>query len=445
MKTIKASVKGMTCSSCEVLIERKLKNVPGVKKATVSLAKKEAEVECEDNVTLDQLQYPLQGTYVLSESDHRSEQATAGRKSWSEIGAVVVVLAGMYLLFKEFDLLPQGLGITDNMSYGFVFLIGLIAATSTCLAVSGGLLLGIAAKYNEKYPHLNGWQKFRPHISFNIGRIVSYTVLGAAIGLVGSALTISPKITGIITIGASMVMIVVGVQLLHIFPGLNRFQIKMPKFLAHKLHDSSENGTGSYQSSFLFGAATFFLPCGFTQALQLYVLGKGDPLIGGLTMLAFSLGTMPSLVGVGFFSSFLKGEWKRYFTTFSAVLIVVLGVWNISSGLALTGTTFFNTPSAGDATGAVIAEGKQIVEMAVQGLNYVPDRFTIKKGVPVEWRINGKGAQGCAQTLSVPQLGITERLSKAQDTIITFTPDTSGKIRFTCGMGMAGPGVFEVI
>ena len=162
---------------------------------------------------------------------------------------------------------------------------------STCLAVSGGLLLAIAAKYNEKNPLVSGWQKFKPHIFFNVGRIVSYTLLGGAIGALGSIFTISSAAAGIITILASIIMIFMGLQLLGIFPWLNGIQIKMPKFLAHKIYDASSQKAGK-TSSFLFGAATFFLPCGFTQALQLYVLGTGDFVTGALTMLAFSIGTL---------------------------------------------------------------------------------------------------------------------------------------------------------
>jgi len=466
MKTIIASVKGMTCTSCEVLIERKLKNVPGVEQVKVSRAKEEAEITCDEKVTLEQLQYVLKDKgYALyekksgSSASENSPSASLSsalflrdKERWSEIGAVVVILIGAFILLKQLDLLPKNIGVTDGMSYGFVFLIGLVAAASTCLAVAGGLLLSISAKYQEKYPHLSRREKFIPHISFNAGRILSYTILGGAIGWIGSALTLSGTITGTITIVASVFMILIGLQLLGVFPWLQRFQLKMPKFLAHKMYDASSAGKPSSRASFLFGAATFFLPCGFTQALQLYVLGKGDAVTGALTMLAFSLGTLPSLLSIGAFSSFAKGKTLRYFTTFSAVLVIVLGVYNIPSGLTLTGANTFFLSSAADggdgSTGIApspIAEGKQIVNMKVNGLDYSPSRFTVKAGVPIEWHVDGRGAQGCAQILSLRQMGITERLSRDKDTIITFTPEKTGTLQFSCGMGMAGPGFFDVI
>ena len=458
MKTLNLKVDGMTCASCEVIIERNLRKVSGVEKVHVSRAKEEAEIKCSDDVSIAQLQDAVKEKgYLLSVKDNLGDNAGSSanksfilkdKQRYSEIGAVVVMIIGLYILLKQTDLLPQNLGVTDNMSYGFIFILGLVAAMSTCLAVSGGLLLAIAAKYNEKNPLASGWQKFKPHIFFNVGRIISYTLLGGAIGALGSIFTISPAAAGIITILASVIMIIMGLQLLGIFPWLNNVQIKMPKFLAHKIYDAGSQKTGK-TSAFLFGAATFFLPCGFTQALQLYVLGQGDFTTGALTMLAFSIGTLPSLAGIGVFSSFAKGSFKQYFTTFAAVLVIFLGVINFAPGYNLTGAVIAlptgDNPLGDNVPGDIpLVDGKQVINMAVNGFDYSPDTFTLKKGVPVEWRIDGKGAQGCARIISVPALGIMEQLSSDVKTI-EFTPQKTGKIKFSCGMGMAGPGFFEVI
>ncbi len=456
MKKLNLKVKGMTCSSCEVLIERNLKKVPGVERVKVSRAREQAEVECADAVQLQQLQeavkekgYTLYASNDPIENPPKSSFMLKDKERLSEIGAVLVVIIGAYILLRQFDLFPKSLGVTDNMSYGFIFLIGLVAATSTCLAVAGGLLLAVAGKFNEKYPHLTGWQKFKPHMSFNIGRIFSYTLLGGLIGLFGSVLTISPKVTGIITILASALMIILGLQMLHLFPWLNKIQLKMPKLIAHKLYDAShqEQRSTSNATSFLFGASTFFLPCGFTLALQLYVLGKGDFVTGALTMLVFSLGTLPSLAGIGAFSSFAKGNVLRHVMTFSAVLVIILGLFNMPNGLALTGASISlesNAPSQ-LAEDTNIIGGKQIVSMAVNSLDYVPSRFTIVEGIPVEWHIDGTRAEGCAQVISVPSLGITEFLPRDKEKVITFTPQETDTIKFSCSMGMAGPGVFTVV
>ncbi|MDP3733921.1 MAG: sulfite exporter TauE/SafE family protein [Nanoarchaeota archaeon] len=454
MKKIKLNVTGMTCSSCEVLIERNLKKVPGVEKVNVSQAKECAEVECADDVQIQQLQDAVKekGYILYASNDHIKNPSKASfiiknKERYSEIGSVLVIMIGAYILLRQLDYLPKGLGVTENMSYGFIFVIGLVAATSTCLAVAGGLLLTVAAKFNERYPHLTAAQKFKPHLYFNSGRIIGYTLFGGMIGLLGSVLTLSPKVTGIITIIASLLMIIMGLQLLNIFPWLNKIQLKMPKFIAHKIYDAENQGLPAKSSSFLFGTATFFLPCGFTQALQLYVLGTGDFMTGAATMFAFSLGTLPGLLSISAFSAFAKGNFQRYVMTFSAVLIIILGIFNISSGATLTGAVIslpLNEKIDQDFE-PVLVDGKQVVNLKVNGLDYFPDKFTIKKGVPVQWNIDGKDAQGCAQIITVPKLGITEQLQRDKTTTIEFTPQQAGKLTFTCSMGMAGPGTFEVM
>jgi len=274
MKKLNLKVEGMTCASCEVLLERAMKKVEGVHNVQVSRSKEKAYIHCDESVQLEDLQAAVADKgYTLIPHDTietpvRPAFIVKNKKRYAEIGAVILYIIGAYLILNQFDLIPDTLGVTDNMSYGFVFLIGLVAATSTCLAVAGGLLLAVANKYNEANPHLTGKEKFRPHIYFNVGRITSYVLLGGAIGALGSLLSISAKFTGIITIIASIFMIVMGIQLLQIFPWMNKIQLKMPKFIAHKIYDASHQESKKSPSrlaSFLFGGSTFFLPCGFTQ------------------------------------------------------------------------------------------------------------------------------------------------------------------------------------
>lgn len=75
-----------------------------------------------------------------------------GTRDYLEIGAIFLVLVAGLFLLRQFNLLPQGLSVTENMGYGLVFLIGLLASVSSCIAVTGGLLVAVAAKYHEARP-----------------------------------------------------------------------------------------------------------------------------------------------------------------------------------------------------------------------------------------------------------------------------------------------------
>jgi len=369
-------------------------------------------------------------------------------RDYVEIGAAFLIIIALLVGLGQLDLLPRQFGVSETMSYGLVFVVGLVASVSSCIAVTGGLLVAVTAKYSEASAALTPVQRMRPHIYFNVGRILSYTLLGGAIGALGSALTLSPEINGLLTLVASAVMILLGLQMLRLLPSLTRFLPTMPKSFGHSIHDLAERDANG--GAFLLGAATFFLPCGFTQALQLYVLAKGSFAIGALTMLAFSLGTLPALLSLSAMSSFASGNFQRHFVKFAGAAVIVLGIANIQYGLVLTGSAMNTASVAPDQPPVATSPApmtaaqdnqqvKQIVVMRIDGLSYIPNRFTVKQGVPVEWRIDASEAAGCGRFLLAPGFGIRKVLSDKSTTMISFVPQQAGEFGFNCGMGMMTP------
>jgi sulfite exporter TauE/SafE/copper chaperone CopZ len=458
LRKIKLKIHGMHCASCEVLIERKFKKINGVEKVSVSHHNGKAELYCKFQPNLKELGQAVKadGYSVSLWENHKRLAVIDSHKNtgqdYMEIGMIFLLVMALYLIFSSLDLLPKGLGVTSNMGYGLVFVIGLVAAVSSCIAVTGGMLLAVAAKYNEMNPNLNGAQRFKPHLYFNAGRIISYTLLGGAIGALGSVFKFSPQATGFITIVASIVMILFGFQVLNLFPWLRRFQPRMPKFLAHRIHGASESQHKT--APFLLGAATFFLPCGFTQALQLYVLSKGSFTVGALTMLVFSLGTLPALLSLSAISSFAKGAFQRYFLKFAGVVVILLGLFNINNGLTLTGSNFnlsslFQSSGSSNVAQAAtvpIVDGKQVVKMKVQGYTYSPAQFNVVAGVPIEWQIDGSQAEGCAQVVISPSLNLSVFLPRDGVKTVEFTPTKTGTFPFSCSMGMTTRGAaFNVL
>jgi sulfite exporter TauE/SafE len=378
-------------------------------------------------------------------TDSRIAPAGNTARDYAEIAAAFLIIIGVLFALGQFDLLPKQFGVSETMSYGLVFIIGLVASVSSCIAVTGGLLVAVAAKYNEATDDLKPMQRVKPHIYFNAGRIISYTLLGGAIGAIGSALTLSPEINGALMILASGVMVLLGLQMLKLLPALTRFLPTMPKAFGHFIHDLAERDANG--GAFVLGAATFFLPCGFTQALQLYVLAKGSFTVGALTMLAFSLGTLPALLSLSALSSLATGGFQRHFLKFAGATVIVLGIANVQYGLVLTGSAMTATrvaatsiPAEATPTQDVAADDKQIVVMRIDGFDYIPNQFTVKQGVPVEWRIDASEAAACGRFLLAPGLGIRKVLSDRSTTMISFIPQQAGEFGFNCGMGMMTPG-----
>jgi len=211
LQKVEFKIHGMHCASCEVLIERKFKKISGVEKIRVSHHNGKAELFCSTDPNIHELDSMVKGDgyRVSSWQNHHlvshPEVHKNTRKDYFQMGGIFLVIVSAYYILRQLDLVPT-IAISEHMSYGVVFLIGLFAAVSTCIAVVGGLLLAVAEKFNESHPELSGIQKFRPHIYFNAGRIVGYSGFGAAVGGLGSVITLSPQINGYLTILVSIVM-----------------------------------------------------------------------------------------------------------------------------------------------------------------------------------------------------------------------------------------------
>ena len=150
-------------------------------------------------------------------------------RDYLEIAAAFAILVGLVFTLRHFALLPHGISVSDTVSLGLAFVIGLVASVSSCIAVTGGLLVAVAAKYNASHAHLTGWQRLQPHLYFNAGRLVSYALLGGAVGALGSALMLSPTANGALTLVASAIMIVLGLQMLGLLSPLGRLMPSDPQ------------------------------------------------------------------------------------------------------------------------------------------------------------------------------------------------------------------------
>src|SRR3989339_406999 len=321
MSQITIPIRRMHCKSCEILVEKSLKEVAGVKSVDVNYKNGIARVSYEG-------QQPSADIIKQKISDAGYQVGEKEKLPW----------------------LSQD--PADYKSLFLVLLVGLVAGVSTCMALVGGLVLGMSARHAELHPEATAMQKFRPHLYFNLGRILGYAVLGGIIGLVGSALKPSAQFLGLLTVVVGLVMIFLGLKLVEIFPALRDKTITLPKGLAKLLKINQENREYSHRSTMLTGALTFFLPCGFTQAMQLYAVSTGSFTQGFLIMGLFALGTAPGLLSVGGLSSVFKGKKARLFFAAAGVAVIMLGWLNVANGrhLAFQGRVDAPNPSGNGQT-----------------------------------------------------------------------------------------------
>ncbi len=436
-------IKGMTCVNCENKIERKLKNTKGIANAIVSFGKGTA------TVTYDPVSINVTGIVQIIEG-LGYEAGKAGRASFREPGTrrfngvqivgIFVILIALYMIvnrfggFNFFNYFPQA---KEGMGYGMLFVIGLLTSTH-CVAMCGGINL------SQCVPRQT-WAGGRissltPAILYNSGRVISYTVIGGIVGALGSAVSFSNTGKGFIAAVAGIFMVIMGLNMLNIFPWLRRFNPRMPKIFAVKINEQK-----SSNRPFYVGLLNGLMPCGPLQAMQLFALSTGDPSKGALSMLLFSLGTVPLMFGLGALSAVLTKKFTSAMMAVSAALVVILGVFMFSNGMALTGYAMPLTSGAGDqlspssssVTGAraEIIDGVQVVTTTLDSGRYEP--IVVQAGIPVQWNIQaGAGdINGCNNRIVIPEYNLEKSLEPG-DNIIEFTPDKSGVVPYSCWMGM---------
>jgi len=452
MKKVTYHISGMHCRSCEVLLEERISKVPGVRRVTVHHLKGTAEIEFSDAPVQDELieKAVRDAGYALGAGGN-PPFFTRNAMDYFELSLGLAALLFLYILAKLTGIAGGfGAAFSAAPTYPAVFVIGLVAGVSTCMALVGGLVAGFSASYAAVHQSATRWERFRPNLYFNAGRLASFAVLGGALGAFGSVFQLSSNATGFLAAAAGVVMLYLGLKLTGISPRLSRWSIALPKRFARAAGSGNTDGAYSHAGSLIGGALTFFLPCGFTQAMQLYAMTTGSFASGAIVMFLFALGTLPGLLGVGALSSALSGRTARLFFRFVGIVVVLLGLASVANGYRLTGAVLpsFTRAASGNAApsgapAAVVVGGEQVVQMDQLANGYQPNRFTVKKGIPVQWVIDSREPWSCASSIRVPAFNIFRRLTEGQN-VITFTPTQTGSLRFTCAMGMYS-GVFDVV
>lgn len=447
MKKQTVHIQGMHCRSCELLLEDGIKDVPGVCAVNVSHSKGTAEISYQGLLNIQKVQSVVEESGYTMGVGKRAPLISARKDDWHQLSIAALLIVSLYFVGRWTGIFDLGNTVSNNYSsLPIVFLVGLTAGISTCMALVGGLVLGVSAKFAKLKPFASSQEKFTPHIMFNLGRIASFFLLGGLIGGLGSVLQISMSMVGFLTILVGLSMLFLGLQLIEVFPRLSGMQITLPKFLTRAFgFNQAKQAQYSHKNAALLGAITFFLPCGFTQAMQLYAISTGSPVAGALTMGTFALGTAPGLLGIGGITSAVKGQSAKYFFKFAGLVVIALSVFNISNGLNLTGWKgSFRFPSFAQAQSNSKVLGDSVGSVQVLKGTYspqegvVPRNLTAKVGQPVRVEIYAKeNGAGCMGSFAIPSL--TKKIAgfkKGQTVVMEFTPVKQGTYQMTCAMGI---------
>jgi Uncharacterized conserved protein len=418
----------MTCTSCENRVEKAVKKLDGVLNAKASFSGQYVDVEFDDE---------LCSTGKIKAAVKSAGYSTQSSNDYKFMGIIIIVAAIAFLGLKtsDFDMEAK----LANASYAVLFVVGILTSIH-CVGMCGGIMLSQSLSKESK----NKFEAIQPALLYNLGRVVSYTILGGIVGALGSVFSLSVTAKAAMQIFAGVFMIMMGFNMAG-FSAFRKFQIRLPHFAC-----KTKNKSGS---PFIVGLLNGLMPCGPLQTMQLFALGTGSAVKGAAAMLVFSLGTVPLMLTFGALSGLLSKGYTKKILKFSGVLIIVLGLIMGNRGLALAGidinpvralagTTKSLTGGSSNANvaKAALQDGVQVINMTANNNGYTPNAFYVQKGVPVKWIINGEQLNSCNNELVFQNKQY--KIKKGENTI-EFTPGDKD-INFSCWMGMIR-GVIKVV
>jgi sulfite exporter TauE/SafE len=195
-----------------------------------------------------------------------------------------------------------------------------------CLGMCGGLMgaltLAIPAEHRA--------QRFRLLLSYNLGRICSYTIAGLLLGLAGWAVASSPAAM-LLRVIAALLLVAMGLYLAGWWSGLTRIEV-LGRGVWRHIQPLTRRfmPVTSLPRAILLGGLWGWLPCGLVYSTLLWAASQGDALDSAALMLAFGLGTLPVLLATGMAAERLTALLrKRGVRMAGGLLVVLFGLWTL--------------------------------------------------------------------------------------------------------------------
>lgn len=457
----------MHCASCEILIENRIIKEELVQLAEVSLKKGTVTIEydVDQKMTPEYLNKifkeegycfsitPFDKSKRIATDSHCAVPDESPSNPYAPFFIAGIFIVGYIFLSKTG--LSSLISVNSQSSLPFFFLFGLLAGVSSCAALVGGIILSLSKQWLSKYNDNDStFKKAEPHFMFNIGRVLGYGVFGAILGMAGNFFRLSPVFTASLVIGISIVMVLLGLQMVGV-KALRNFQIRLPKSITGKVANE-ENFKGRF-GPLLMGALTFFLPCGFTITAQALALTSGSPLQGALIMTLFALGTVPGLLAIGLSSVKFHSNPKssKQFSMVAGMLVLFFAAFNINSQLSVLGVSNVSDLISAPTTNSQITKttvelppmvnGTQVVKINASAYAYTPNRIALRANTPTRWEISSNGISGCTNAIISRGL-FSGQIDLVDGTVSTkeFTSPKPGVYKFSCWMGMV-TGTVEVV
>ena len=321
-------VNGMTCSGCEFKIENQLLNAIGVLKVKANYVNHQVDVTFDPSITnrfsiahtMEELGYQV---IEIEAASQHGRSKSKNKSTTMILGIFILIVVGLLLLRTTLD--PRLFTPTPGTGYGVLFLFGLISPLFCTVAWS--INISVCTAYQSE--RQRKFSKLRPSLLFNLGRVIAITALGAILGVFGSAIGSAPTANTTVSLIAGVLLVIIGLNMLNLFPTLHQLVPKFPKFLGSKA-DKKMGESGP----FIVGLLSVFIPCGPLQVMQLYALGTGSIASGALAMFLYAVGTLPLMLGFGAVSTIMSEKVRKSVLKIGAALVLLMGIGMLMGALS---------------------------------------------------------------------------------------------------------------
>ena len=312
----KFKVKNMVCASCEKIISKEVHKLSGIKSVIVDYNSGSAEISYDQHqVSFEEIKNKIESRgYIVTDSSELDEKKKLSGFSWLLIAAGIIMLGYFALQLYSNISIPE---ISKNMGYGLLFVVGLLTGFH-CVAMCGGFVVSYTTKGAKE-----GKKPMQLHASYAIGKTISYTIIGAIFGLLGSIIAFTPAIRGWAGIIAGTFLILFGLKMLGL-SWFKKFQFSLPKSMSKWIGEESKI---HQQSPLIIGLLNgLMIACGPLQAVYIMAAGTGSMVEGAKMLFIFGLGTLPVMLGFGYLTSIISSKATMKILKASGVLVIILGL-----------------------------------------------------------------------------------------------------------------------
>ncbi|EAW33499.1 sulfite exporter TauE/SafE family protein [Lyngbya sp. PCC 8106] len=211
--------------------------------------------------------------------------------------------------------------------------LGFLGSFGHCMGMCGPITVAFSLSNTDdsKQP------SWRFHLLLNLGRILSYALVGAAIGGIGSVLVASGQMAGLGSVIRRGMAILTGLMLIglglaqirpDLIPKLPMLHPLSPQVLHNRFSGAMVNLSmqKSPLTPFILGLVWGLIPCGFLYTAQIKAAETGSLKMGMMTMLAFGLGTLPTMLGVGLLTSKLSSDHRSQLFRLGGWITLSIGI-----------------------------------------------------------------------------------------------------------------------